>query len=344
VVRVRRDFVLLLVGAVMLVLSSLAVDKHHLSGLETAVFRVVNDLPGFIYKPLWLFMQLGNLFVIPAAALVSLLARRRRLAGGILVAGLATYVLAKVVKRIVSRPRPFLLLTGVHVHGAAGRGLGYVSGHAGVVAALITVAWPWLSKRARWAVVAVGMGVWLGRMYVGAHLPLDILGGAALGIAVGAAGAAALRPAGGGGISGPAGRCLGRQREERRARLGAARVLQRDKTLDDEAQGRTARAVGGHMGSHVDPVRAPRSGRGYTGTKRYSGSPLTARKARASRGPTTRRRSGRALSGRPASPRTTRVGTDSRAGAPSNRGKGRPARTAPDPLRALRDERARTSR
>jgi undecaprenyl-diphosphatase len=187
VVRVRSDLVLLLVGTVTLVLSSLAVDAHHVSGVETAVFRVVNDLPGAIYKPLWVFMQLGNLFVIPAAALVALLARRWRFAGGLFLGGLATYVLAKVVKRIVTRGRPFTLLTGVHIHGAAGRGLGYVSGHAGVVAALITVAWPWLSTRARWAVVVLGMGVWLGRMYVGAHLPLDILGGAALGVAVGAA-------------------------------------------------------------------------------------------------------------------------------------------------------------
>ena len=38
----------------------------------------------------------------------------------------------------------------------------------------------------RWIVVGAAGFVCLARMYVGAHLPLDVVGGAALGVAVGA--------------------------------------------------------------------------------------------------------------------------------------------------------------
>jgi hypothetical protein len=66
-------------------------------------------------------------------------------------------------------------------------GLGYPSGHVAVAAALATAAGPWLPRPARratwWAVWLVA----LGRMYAGAHLPLDVVGGAALGWAVAAA-------------------------------------------------------------------------------------------------------------------------------------------------------------
>jgi undecaprenyl-diphosphatase len=61
-----------------------------------------------------------------------------------------------------------------------------VSGHIAVVTALALVAWPWLPRWGRW-VAGVGVAaVFFTRIYVGAHLPLDMVGGAALGLAVGA--------------------------------------------------------------------------------------------------------------------------------------------------------------
>jgi len=46
------------------------------------------------------------------------------------------------------------------------------------------VAAPWLPRWGRWAVGAAVAAVFLTRMYVGAHLPLDMIGGAALGLGV----------------------------------------------------------------------------------------------------------------------------------------------------------------
>jgi undecaprenyl-diphosphatase len=72
----------------------------------------------------------------------------------------------------------------VRIRGAASLGRGYVSGHAAVATLLVVLAWPYLGRRVRIAVVAAAVFVCLARVYVGAHLPLDIIGGAALGLAV----------------------------------------------------------------------------------------------------------------------------------------------------------------
>ena len=91
-----------------------------------------------------------------------------------------------MVKHFVLRGRPSELLDEVVVRGAAPHGLGFVSGHIAVVTALALVAWPWLPRWGRWAAGAAVAAVFLTRIYVGAHLPLDMVGGAALGVAVGA--------------------------------------------------------------------------------------------------------------------------------------------------------------
>jgi hypothetical protein len=59
------------------------------------------------------------------------------------------------------------------------RGLGYVSGHSAVAFALATVASPFLGRRARRVAWTLAGLVCVARIYVGSHLPLDVVGGAA---------------------------------------------------------------------------------------------------------------------------------------------------------------------
>jgi undecaprenyl-diphosphatase len=185
VTRGRIDLELVLAGGVLLVLASLPVHRHVVSGAEAAVFHVLNGTTVLPFVVVWPVMQLGNVLVVPAAALLAAAFRRWRLSAELLVAGAGTYLLAKVVKGVVPRGRPSGLLSDVVIRGAEAHGRGFVSGHAATLAALATVAWPWLGRRGRIAVVAVLVVVCLTRIYVGAHLPLDVVGGAGLGIAVG---------------------------------------------------------------------------------------------------------------------------------------------------------------
>jgi membrane-associated phospholipid phosphatase len=187
--RVRRrptDLIWLAAGTVGLVLCALPVHADRVAAPEADAFRLVNDLPSVPFGIVWVPMQLGNLLVVPAAVLAALAFRRWRLAAGLALAGAGVYALAKVVKHFVLRGRPSELLDDVVVRGAAPHGLGFVSGHIAVVTALALVAWPWLPRWGRWAAGAAVAAVFFTRMYVGAHLPLDMVGGAALGVAVGA--------------------------------------------------------------------------------------------------------------------------------------------------------------
>jgi undecaprenyl-diphosphatase len=180
------DLSWLAAGTVALVLCALPVHADRVDPLEADAFRLVNDLPSVPFALVWAPMQLGNFLVVPVAVLAALAFRRWRLAAGLALAGAGVYALAKVVKHFVLRGRPSDLLDDVVVRGAAPHGLGFVSGHIAVVTALALVAWPWLPRWGRWAAGAAVAAVFVTRMYVGAHLPLDMVGGAALGVAVGA--------------------------------------------------------------------------------------------------------------------------------------------------------------
>jgi predicted Ser/Thr protein kinase len=118
------DVVRLVIGGIIVMLTAFAIHTRRVGLWETAVFRVVNDLPlpGFTYPAVWLAMQLGVIGAVPVV----------------------------------------------------------------VVLALATVASPYLPRRSRRIAWGLAITVCLARMYVGAHLPLDVVGGAALGWMAGA--------------------------------------------------------------------------------------------------------------------------------------------------------------
>ena len=166
--------------------ASLAIDGASVGSFEERIFRWVNDGPDFLYPGWWVLMQYGTFITIPLAALISLLLRRVRLAIELAVAGIGVYLFAKVVKEAFPRGRPGAVLEGTELRGIGPEGLGFPSGHAAVSAALAFVLFAYLPRGWRWAFVALGVIVSLGRLYVGAHLPLDVVGGAALGVAAAA--------------------------------------------------------------------------------------------------------------------------------------------------------------
>ena len=174
-------------GAAALLVTALAVRRNRVSQGEAAVFRVVNGLPDSLFPPAWAIMQLGTFGAAPVAAGVAWLAGDGELAGRLLASGTGTWALSKLVKQMVRRPRPATLLAGTHRRGRDAAGLGYLSGHSGVAVALAAAALPHLGPAGRVLALAAVPVVGLTRIYVGAHLPLDIAGGAALGLAVEAA-------------------------------------------------------------------------------------------------------------------------------------------------------------
>ena len=177
----------LVLGAAGLLATALPARADRVGEYERRAFRTVNGLPDSLYVPAWMIMQLGTLGAAPAAAGAAWLAGDRRLAWRMAVGGSATWALSKVIKHKVGRPRPADLLADTRRRGRDASGLGYLSGHAGVATALGAATFRRLGPRGKTIVVSVVPLVGLSRAYVGAHLPLDIAGGAALGLAVDAA-------------------------------------------------------------------------------------------------------------------------------------------------------------
>jgi membrane-associated phospholipid phosphatase len=188
-VAVRRELkhaVALLVAVIIFVVSALPIDAHNVSDVEKDVFDAVNELPaGPFYWAAWLVMQFGNLLAVPVVAVVALVFHRTRLAIASVLSGAAVWLLAKLIKDLIERGRPAELIEDVVLRHAPSAGQGYVSGHAAVAFALATVTAPYCSRRIGLVLWIIAALVCLARVYVGAHLPLDVVGGAAFGWAVG---------------------------------------------------------------------------------------------------------------------------------------------------------------
>jgi len=185
--RRRVDVVLMGIGATVLVASTL-LAKRGPYGWEVTVFQAVNGLPGSIRPYLWVLNQYGTVTTVPLATAIALLLRKWLLALSLAMCGIAVYVLAKVIKDYVGRGRPPGIVQDlVEREAFSPDSLGYPSGHAAVAWAITILVLAYVGRPWQIVVIALAIVVPVVRMYVGAHLPLDLIGGAALGVTVASA-------------------------------------------------------------------------------------------------------------------------------------------------------------
>lgn len=190
----------LIAGVVILGLSLVAARHPVIHPVEQRVFRVVNGLPDWLYAPLWVPMQLGNLVVGTIAGLTLALAwHDGRLAVAVVLAAALKLVAERAIRRwmapyLAIRQRPGTSEPGARLRGSdvPNSGMSFPSGHVVLVAAVTAViaddlALAWLGVPA-----ILILAVMVGRVYVGAHNPLDVTAGLGAGLVAGALVAAAL--------------------------------------------------------------------------------------------------------------------------------------------------------
>jgi glycosyltransferase 2 family protein len=164
-----------------------------ISAAEAHVFHTVNGLPGGLYPLLWLPMQLGNLVVGTAAGLgVALVDRDVTVAVGVTLAAALKLLTERVLRRemadfLAVRQRPGVSQNGAILRGGdvPASGASFPSGHVILAAAVGTVVTPILSAAWYWLPAVLTLLVMIGRVYVGAHNPLDVTAGLGAGLVVG---------------------------------------------------------------------------------------------------------------------------------------------------------------
>jgi undecaprenyl-diphosphatase len=182
-----RDRAVLAGSVAVFVGGAIMARRAGVTRTELRWFELVNGLSRAAYAPVWGLMQLGSLGGPIVTGAVIRAAGHRRLGFRVMAVGAVTWVAAKAVKPGVQRGRPAVTVPATRILGREQSGLGYPSGHAAVAAAAAVVLAPHLPRRWRLPMWLVALAVGPMRAYVGAHLPLDVLGGVALGVAIGTA-------------------------------------------------------------------------------------------------------------------------------------------------------------
>lgn len=187
-IRERRlaDLVRLVVGLSVFGAGVAFARMSALSRFEVDLFHFVNDLPDAFRIPFETVMQLGTIWAVIVVAVLALAFRRWWMALSVALAGFTGDVGSHVLRHVVGRGRPLDLLPHVIVRGPRITGFGYPSGHTTVAAALAASVVPYLPRPARRTAWVAVVFVVIARVYVGAHFPLDVVGGFAFGSAVGA--------------------------------------------------------------------------------------------------------------------------------------------------------------
>ncbi len=188
-----RWLILAGIGLVIAAASVAAARRPTISPTESRVFHAVNGLSDGLYPFLWVPMQLGNLVVGTVAGLVvALVDGDLVVALGVVLAMVLKLVIERIVRRemadylsVRQRPGTSQLRAILRGRDVPSSGPSFPSGHVILVAGVGSVVAPILPAEWWWVPGLLVVLVMFGRVYVGAHNPLDVTAGLGAGLLLG---------------------------------------------------------------------------------------------------------------------------------------------------------------
>jgi len=154
--------------------------------LDTKIFLLFN-LRGFhpkwLDRLMWLATQAGNMITAGILAGIFFAIKYRRLTVEIVLGTLTLWLVVEIFKTLTDRARPFVDHEKARVIGWRERGRSFPSGHTAQMFFLAMLISHWFHPGIGGIAGLYAAAVLVGftRVYVGAHYPRDVIGGAVLG-------------------------------------------------------------------------------------------------------------------------------------------------------------------
>jgi len=172
------------VSVVLFLCGTYIAHKHAVTGLNLSLFHVINNWPNSLRLFFLIVIVSSNsLWIAIAALIVTSLLKLYQLTWQLAAATITAAGLGYVAKAIIAEPRPYKLLSNLHMR-TVETDASYPSGHVLIVTVIVMTLWPYLPRGWRWLIAGMIPLMAVARIYLGVHTPVDVVGGFAVSFAV----------------------------------------------------------------------------------------------------------------------------------------------------------------
>lgn len=170
-----------LTAAVLLfILATVASRGTSITPIEEAIFRNTYNLPDFLHPVFYVITQFGSIYIFFFLVAMYFAKKKIHIVIRLLMTGSLAYLLSGFAKSLLGRGRPEEFFSDI-AHLDTIHGPGFPSGHTALAVALALTIGHYLKRQYHWIPVIWIVLVGASRMYLGVHLPLDLIGGFAIG-------------------------------------------------------------------------------------------------------------------------------------------------------------------